>query len=72
MSPIIFLACSTCRVSMVEGGGDAAGWSIFFLLVVILAMLAGVAFFMIRIARREREHFDPSLADEPLPADSSR
>ena len=27
-----FIACSTCRVTMVEGGGDAAGWSIFFLL----------------------------------------
>ena len=31
------LACSSCRVSMIEGGGDAAGWSIFFLLLVILA-----------------------------------
>ena len=30
---------------MVEGGGDAAGYSIFFLLVVILAMLGGIGFF---------------------------
>jgi hypothetical protein len=58
-----FFACSTCRVSMIEGGGDAAGWSIFFLLVMILAMLGGIAFFMFRIARREREHFDPALSD---------
>jgi hypothetical protein len=64
------LACSTCRVSMVEGGGDAAGWSIFFLLVVIVAMLGGIAFFMFRIARREKEHFDPSLSDDYKPADS--
>lgn len=64
------LACSTCRVSMVEGGGDAAGWSIFFLLVVIVAMLSGIALFMFRIARREREHFDPSLSDDYKPADS--
>ena len=49
---------------MVEGGGDAAGWSIFFLLVVILAMLGGIAFFMFRIARREKEHFDPTLSDD--------
>ncbi len=64
------LACSTCRVTMVEGGGDAASWSIFFLLVVILAMLGGVGFFMFRIARREREHFDPSLSDDYVPADA--
>lgn len=58
------LACSTCRVTMVAGGGDAAGWSIFFLLVVILAMLGGIGFFMFRIAKREREHFDPTLSDD--------
>jgi hypothetical protein len=63
------IACSTCRVTMIEGGGDAAGWSIFFLLVVILAMLGGIAFFMFRIARREREHFDPSLCDDYIPND---
>jgi hypothetical protein len=68
--PFSLFACSTCRVSMVEGGGDAAGWSIFFLLVVILAMLGGITFFMFRIARRERECFDPSLSDDYQPTDS--
>lgn len=70
MNPILNLACSTCRVSMVEGGGDAAGWSIFALLIIILAMLGGIAFFMFRIARREREHFDPSLSDDYMPTES--
>ncbi len=68
MIPLTTLACSTCRVTMVEGGGDAAGWSIFFLLIVILAMLGGIGFFMIRIARREKEHFDPSLSDDYEPS----
>ncbi|MCU0776096.1 MAG: hypothetical protein MUF86_00300 [Akkermansiaceae bacterium] len=68
--PLSLFACSTCRVSMIEGGGDAAGWSIFFLLVVILAILGGIAFFMFRIARREREFFDPSLSDDYQPTDS--
>ena len=45
MIHLSMLACSTCRVSMIEGGGDAAGWSIFFLLIVILAMLGTIAFF---------------------------
>jgi hypothetical protein len=67
-----FLACSTCRVSMVEGGGDAAGYSIFFLLIVILAMLGGISFFMLRIARRQRAHFDPTLSDDYIPSESTR
>jgi cbb3-type cytochrome oxidase subunit 3 len=71
MSTMILLACSTCRVTMLEAGGDAAGWSIFFLLVVILAMLGGVVFFMFRIARRERENFDPSLSDDYSPSEPS-
>lgn len=57
---------------MVEGGGDAAGYSIFFLLIVIMAMLGGITFFMLRIARRQREHFDPTLSDDYVPADSAR
>jgi hypothetical protein len=69
MTAINHLACSTCRVTMIEGGGDAAGWSIFFLLVVIVIMLGGIAFFMIRIARRERQHFDPALTDGFVPPD---
>lgn len=66
------LACSTCRVTMVEGGGDAIGWSIFFLLIIVVAVLGGIGFFMFRIAWRERKHFDPALSDDaPRPADSS-
>jgi hypothetical protein len=67
------LACSTCRVTMLEGGGDAAGWSIFALLMMILPVLGGIVFFMFRIARRERQFLDPELMDDPVPAhDTSR
>lgn len=66
MSLLPMLACSTCRVTMVDGGGDAAGWSIFFLLIVILIVLGGIGFCMFRIVWRERQHFDPSLSD-PAP-----
>ncbi|MFT4175315.1 MAG: hypothetical protein QM627_01550 [Luteolibacter sp.] len=66
------LACSTCRVTMVSGGGDAAGWSIFALLIVILMMLGSVIYFMVRIARRERETFDPSLSDDYVAPQSGR
>ncbi|MES2996291.1 MAG: hypothetical protein V4733_05710 [Verrucomicrobiota bacterium] len=62
-------ACSTCRTTMVEGGGDAAAWSIFTLLMIILAVLGGVGAFMVCLARREKQNFDPSLSDSPRPAD---
>jgi hypothetical protein len=61
------LACSTCRVTMIEGGGDEAGWSIFALLVVILGMMAACGIFMAKIARRERQFLDPELMDDYVP-----
>ena len=58
------LACSTCQVNMAVGGGDAAGWSIFFLLVVILAMLGVVIWAMVRVMRREAACLDPELSED--------
>ncbi len=58
------LACSTCRTSMIEGGGDAAGYSIFALLVVILSVLGGVGFYMIRMIFRDGKNLDPELQDD--------
>jgi hypothetical protein len=49
---------------MIEGGGDAAAWSIFFLLSVILIILGGIVFFIFRIAQRQKLHFDPTLSDD--------
>ncbi len=67
----MFLACSTCRNTMIEGGGDAAGWSILFLLVVVLGMLAMISFFMYRLIQRDKVALDPSLCDDFVP-DSPR
>ncbi|MEM1084771.1 MAG: hypothetical protein AAGI48_11735 [Verrucomicrobiota bacterium] len=64
----LFLACPTCA-SNFRQDGDAAGWSILFLLVVILCILGGVAFCMVRLAKRETDNLDPELRDEPI-ADS--
>jgi len=66
----LLIACSTCRVTMIEGGSNAAGYSIFALLIVILAMLGGIGFFMIRIMRREKENFDPTLSDDYVKPES--
>lgn len=70
MQLIHTIACTTCRVTMVEGGGDEAGWSIFALLVVILGMMSACGYFMAKIARREREFLDPELIDDYIPKNS--
>ncbi len=63
MSFTNFLACPTCSANF-AATGDSIGYSIFFLLIVILAVLGGVAFFMIRLARRELANLDPELHDD--------
>lgn len=49
---------------MIEGGGDAAGYSIFALLVVILSVLGGVGFYLIRMIIRGGQNLDPELQDD--------
>lgn len=58
------LACSTCRVTMVEGGGNAASWSIFTLFVVITLVLAIVSYAIFRMMRRSESMLDPELKDD--------
>jgi ATP/ADP translocase len=56
-------ACSTCAVNY-SASGDSIGWSIFALLLLILAVLGGVAFFMIRLIRRDNANLDPEFRDD--------
>ena len=59
----LLYACTTCRVNFGDSA-NAASWSIFALLMIILPVAGGVGFFLFRIARREREFLDPELMDE--------
>jgi flagellar biogenesis protein FliO len=52
---MLMIACVTCQNNSALGGSDAVGWSIFFLLIVILAMVGLVAFFMVRLAIRAKK-----------------
>ena len=58
------LACVSCAKSFEEAGGNAAGYSILFLLAVIVPVLAGIGFLMARIGRREKAALDPQYVDE--------
>ena len=71
MIPAI-LACATCAANFQDETTNAAGWSIFVMLLVILPVLAGVLFFMVRLARRSEQTLDPEFRDDPPPAASTR
>jgi len=66
------LACATCASNFQDETTNAAGWSIFVMLVIILPMLSGVVFFMVRLARRSEQALDPELRDELPPAAPTR
>ena len=66
------LACATCASNFQDETTNVAGWSIFFLLGMILPVLAGVVFFMIRLARRSEQALDPELRDDLTAASSTR
>ncbi len=63
MSIPAIIACSTCSVNFAESG-NSIGWSIFFLLILILGVLGGVGFFMFRLIRRDAANLDPELCDD--------
>ncbi len=64
------LACATCAKSF-QDHTNAAGWSIFFMVLLILPVLAGVVFFMVRLARRSDAELEPEFRDTPPTVPSS-
>lgn len=58
------LACSTCANAFKHAGQDAAGWSIAVMLMVIVPLASCVLWFMVRLAKREREGLDSQYCDD--------
>ena len=58
------LACATCAANFQDEGPNAAGWSIFFLLGMILPVLGGIVFFLVRMIRRSEAALDPEFRDD--------
>ena len=59
----LILACPTCANNFHEAGGNAAGWAIMFMVIIVALMLSAIGFFMVRIARRESASLDPQYQD---------
>jgi|GEM_PF-6600055 len=64
------LACATCA-NNAGAAGDAARWSILFLLGIVLPLLGGIGVVMFRIIRAGERGLDPELCDEPFKIPSS-
>lgn len=66
MTASLQLACLTCAKSFADhdGGGNAAGWAIGFMLAVLVLVLGTLFIIMLRLAKRERENLDPEFMDD--------
>lgn len=58
------LACATCANAFKHGGQDAAGWAIALMLFVIVPLVTMVVWFMVKIAKRERNSLDSQYCDD--------
>jgi hypothetical protein len=57
------LSCTTCANNFVSED-NAAGYAILFMLAVLLPILGGIGFLMVRIIRRGESSLDPELSDD--------
>lgn len=48
------LACTACIEAFKAAGGEAAGWAIAFMLVIVAFMMVGVGVCMAKIGRRQK------------------
>ena len=66
----LIYACTTCAKAFHAIGGNAAGFAILFLLVVIVAVLGSVGFFMGRMMKREENNLESCYKDDFTPSNS--
>ncbi len=59
------LGCQACIEAFKSAGGNAAGWAIFTMLVVVAFMMVTVGVTMARLGKRQKEAM-PSKYKDPL------
>ena len=57
------IACTACVEAFRQAGGEAAGWAIMFMLVVVFGMMVGVGVCMAKIAKRQKAHMPDKYRD---------
>jgi len=59
------LACQACIAAFKAAGGDAAGWSIFVMLMIVFFMMIVVGVTMARLGKRQKQAM-PAKYRDPL------
>lgn len=57
------LACLTCAKTFEHAGGNAAGYAILVMLILLVLVLGIVAYCFIRLGLKSRQAMDPEYAD---------
>lgn len=64
ISTLNTIACAVCMGNGPDHKDSvAAGYAMLVMLLIIIPMLCAIIFFIVRMAKREREHLDPALCD---------
>jgi len=60
---IFTLACQACRDAFKDAGGDAAGWAIFAMLIIVFFMMIVVGVSMARIGKKQKRAMPDKYRD---------
>ncbi|MGJ8696331.1 MAG: hypothetical protein ACSHYF_08425 [Verrucomicrobiaceae bacterium] len=67
ISETAITACATCANAFKHSEGNAAGWAILVMLIMIVPLALGSLFFIVRMARREKAGLDARYMDDYVP-----
>ena len=59
----MIIGCQACIEAFKSAGGEAAGWAIAFMLVIVAFMMLGVVFCMAKIATRQKAAMSTKYRD---------
>ena len=65
------LSCLTCARAFEHAGGNAAGYAILLMLIVLVFVLGTVAIIMVRMGRRSKACLEDCYRDDYVPADAN-
>ena len=65
----LYLGCLTCAKAFEHAGGNAAGYAILTMLILLVLVLGTLFVVMVRMGRRSAQNLDPQFQDDfqPMP-----
>lgn len=63
--PFSLLSCQACIEAFKSAGGDAVGFAIGFMLIIVAGMMVGIGYCMSKIGKKQKENM-PDKYRDPL------